>query len=47
MYRMGIGIACAIMLALPVMAQVKTIDAKTQKAKPAKATFVVGVSGMT
>ena len=46
MYRTGIALACAAMLALPVMAQVKDIDAKKKKKKPEMSTYIVGVSGM-
>ena len=45
MYRSGIALACAAMLALPVMAQVKIVDSKEKKSEVS--TFVVGVSGMT
>lgn len=45
MIRAGMVLTLAAVLAMPAMAQVKHKDSK--KAKPAKSTYVVGVSGMT
>ncbi len=42
MKRLGIALACAAIMAMPIAAQVKKVDAKSDKP-----IYVVGVSGMT